>query len=280
MSNIDPVLLVRSISEAQAKIILALLFQRGGMTIEELERRTGIGRKALYRACDDLAGAPFNMLVKQTGQRGRLFWSASSALLPMIADAYFQLPGEASGPRSLEILPSDDFQLGPEAPGQTQEEPIFEENDVIFAPGEASGPRSKGSIRLMIDDSNNLNINQSSINPRENFPTCTKLLEAMISLFGDNLDATEIPADTPPKLLMAWIVKAYGDRTRITSPLGLIRARLRAKSPRSLPRDWQDRLPGDFLREIGIDPPPQLFSDDADPVTASVEKWLGRSLDV
>ncbi len=137
-----------------------------------------------------------------------------------------------------------------------------------------------GSIRLMIDESINLIDKQSSINPKENFPTCAKLLDAMMTLFGDALSISEIPADTPPKLLLAWIVKAYGDRDRIASPLGLIRARLKARSPRSLPKDWQERLPGDYLREIGIEPPPELFTSGTDAITASVEKWLGRRIDV
>jgi hypothetical protein len=80
-------------------------------------------------------------------------------------------------------------------------------------------------------------------------------LKSLELLFGDTLDISDIPKGTPPKLLLAWIDKAYHDRKRINSPLGLIRARLKTKTPRSLPKDWQDRLPGAYLEEIGVNLP-------------------------
>jgi hypothetical protein len=271
--GIDTVLFVRSISEAQAKIVLALLFKRGGMTIEELEQRTGMGRKSLYRACEGLAAEPYNMLVKQTGRHNRLVWAPSSALLPAIAGHYFAVPDVSQEHIYPELADGEDFQL---CRNDTTGNEIEPEN----APDVSQGPNWKGSI-MMTDELSIHSKDRSSIMnpPRENFPAVESLLEGLDVLFGDVLDISEIPAGTPAKFLLAWIVKTYHDRHKLSNPLGLIRARVMAKTPRSLPSNWQERLPGEYLAAIGVAVPlPEtcLGEDEADEAEPEAESEIER----
>jgi hypothetical protein len=260
-NTMDPTLFIRSISEAQAKIVLSLLFKRGGMTIEELERRTGIGRKALYRACGDLANEPYNMLVKQTGAHGKAFWAPSSALLPSIAGNYFAIPDVSRSPICLEV-PSDEVtQMGLEAPSEQL-------NTTKIIPGGVSGPTCAGSIMMIDDESLTKDIDSSSIMnpPNKKLPGMQLLLDGLEILFGDTLDFSDLPYGTNSQQLLAWIVKAYSDRKRLSSPLGMIISRLKKHSPRSLPKDWQDRLPNEYLVAIGVPQrSPEEISDRQDP---------------
>lgn len=251
---------VRSLSGTMAKILLVFLFERGGMTLEELAYRTGVrDLKTLRLACRDMARPEMGFLVSQSGAHGKETWLPAGALLPKIRQAYF--PERGNPPICFE---NPEIQNGgiPRSAGIKQPE-LLSENapERGFPPiclentSQNGGiPRSAPGSIMMIDESLNHQNQESSImNPGEKL-TVAILLNAVESLFGDTLDPSEVPADSSPELVLSWIVKVYQDRNRLKSPLGLLRARLCAKAPRSLPKDWQDRLPGEFMAAIGLHP--------------------------
>jgi DnaD/phage-associated family protein len=192
------------------------------------------------------------MLVKQTGPHNRTVWMPSSTLLPIFRESYL-LP---------DVHQSDNW-----------EEPELSQLYITCTTGAENGSKTvpdvlqsdncAGSIRLMIDD-----LNSSSSGEISEFPILEKILTAMNKLRGmvfqgqyredipwESLSLEDFDKRTPPKLALAWVVKAYGDRTRMPNPVGLVFKRLRDGSFRSLPANWQERLPGEYLLALGIQPP-------------------------
>ena len=238
MPQIDPILFVRSISAAQARLVLALLLGQinsacSGLSVEELEYRTGVGRKALYRACDELCAAPYNLLVRRSAAHNRAIWELSEAL-------------------------AERAQMGSKAPtGAAQPE-----NAV---PVGAQGPNCAGSIRLIDEPMNDVDEEEQ---PAENLPALQNILEGLSVLRGmrsgsrynpalawESPCLADVPGRTPARLALAWVVKAYANRERLQSPVGLVLTRLKTCAARSLPADWQQRLPAEYLRAIGLTPP-------------------------
>ena len=280
---------IRSLSPAMAKVLLVFLFERGGMTIDELASRTGLNdRHTLYRACHDLADPSYGMLVKQTGAHGKDTWLPAGALLPMIRGAYFADPDGGNSTTWIETGPAQQIQMVENPPSGFKENRSGGGISTTCAPKKPQmveiPPPETGSIRLIEEDS--LNINDKDLLQSEpeksDLPPVEKLLEAMSVLRGrkgnpdfpwESPGAADIPRGTSPRLCLAWIVKSYCDREGLRNPVGVICARLRARTARSLPKNWQERLPAEFLAEIGIEPE---VSEPVDRVTQAVEEFLRR----
>ena len=247
---------IRSLSPAMAKVLLVFLFERGGMTIDELISRTGINdRHVLSRACRDLADPAYGILVSQVGAHGRVTWLPAGNLLPELRQQYFANPDGRNHAIWIEEQPAPQIQMAGITPSES-------ENSPILPPAGRNHAICAGSIMMTDESIINQSKESSIINPQEKIPPVETLLSAMEILFGDVLDLSEIPNNTPPKLLLAWIVKGYQDKSKLANPLGLIRSRLKAKSPRSLPANWRDRLPGEFLRAIGLAEAARVAIDD------------------
>jgi DnaD/phage-associated family protein len=252
---------VRSLSFAQAKILLVMLVERGGLTAEELAFRTGIkDMKTLRAACKELARSEFGLLASQSGAHGRVTWIPSGLLLPLTRSAYFDEP--ESPPLLTQIgdfpLPDDEQFIIDDIPDRGFS-PTWNENQVS---DRGKSPICEGSIRLMIDD-----LNSSSSGGGENleFPILEKILTAMNVIRGmkfqgkyneslpwESLSQAEINPKTHPKLALAWVVKAYTDRERLNNPVGMVLTRLKTGAFRSLPENWQERLPGEYLMALGV----------------------------
>jgi DnaD/phage-associated family protein len=243
---------VRLLSGTMAKIVLVMLFEHGGMTIDELSYRTGIrDLKTLRLACKDLTRSDTGLLVSQTMSHGREVWSRGDKLLPLMRDAYFQIPERGNPPTCID---AEVIQNG----GIPRSD---DENGLFLLPERGNPPTCTGSInqidRLIEDD-------KEEPAP-EKFPTLAKILEGLNILRGMKVgghydanmlwlapDASSIPEKTPAKLALAWVVKTYSDRARLVNPVGQIITRLRSGSSRSLPENWQERLPTEYLRAIDM----------------------------
>ncbi len=262
--SIDASTFVRSLSGAQAKIILVLLVERGGLTVEEISFRSGIKDvKTLRAACKELARSEFGLLVTQTGAHGKVTWFPSGLLLPFVREAYFDQNPQPMLQGGENPLSESDLLIIDAVP-ERGKSPLCHDDQ---APERGKSPLWTGSIRLMIDESSSCS---SSANG-EKFPTLETILDAMSTLRGmkvqgrydaqmpwESLSASALPEKTPAKLALAWVVKAYGDRQRLNNPVGMVLSRLKAFEPRSLPANWQERLPAECLQALGIATQPPL----------------------
>ena len=276
MSGVD----VRLLSGTMAKILLVFLFERGGMTIDELSYRTGVrDLKTLRLACKDFERQDMGLLVAQRGEHGKEVWMPAGALLPEVRDAYFPVPERGKPPLCIEM---DENQNG----GNPRSE---DENEVILAPERGKPPLCKGSDRLIdintnkINKINNLQSEPENENPKNGLPPYPKIIEGVCVLRGKKGDPdylwespsiTDLPRETTAAQFLAWVVKAHGDRERLDSPVGMICRRLRSKTTRSLPKNWRERLPVEFLDEIGVEHAEVETVDNSSKILSAVERFM------
>ena len=265
-------LVIRSLSPAMSKILLAFIFCSRAMTVDDIRTQTGLNdRHTIYQACRDLADPAYGMLVKQTGEHGKDVWIPAGALLPMMRSSYFGAGGGGNSTTWLETQPMQHFQMveippsGNEKDGQKAPKTADYESQIsqlVEIP-----PAETGSIMMMIDESLTTTESSSIMNPKtEKQPTTETILGNMEILFGCALDPGDIPADVQPVLILAWIYKAFQDRKNLKNPCGMIRARLASHSPRKLPKNWQEHLPVEYLEAIGmaIKPAGVVIQDEPD----------------
>lgn len=268
----DATTFVRSLSWAQAKIILVLLVERGGLTVDELSFRTGIkDLKTLRAACKELARSEFGLLVSQSGAHGRQTWMPAGLLLPMVKQAYFGQKQQPLLSQTGGIPLSDGAELLVENEPERGLSPLWDEKQV---PERGNPPVWMGSIRL-IDEP----LSSCSTEPvfEPDFPTLENILNSLSVLRGMKVQSvyrSDVPWEslsteglerTPPKLALAWVVKAYNDRERLSNPVGMVLTRLKSFAFRSLPQNWQERLPCEYLQALGLPqlplPEPQTADD-------------------
>lgn len=256
----DPGLFLRSLDGSMAKVVLALLFERGGMTVEELELRTGLSAKTLRKSLHTLASSMYGMVASQRGAHGRVLWMPSNALLPafrqgLALDAGRQAALEDQGQNG-KVFPSDnepEIQSGRFFPSGDENDA---QNGKFFPSGASRVEDSShlaGSSLINDDDESILNLDSSSSEPaeRKNLPSCETLLGHLGLLFDQELDTTGLPvAQMNRGHVLGWIIKAWQDRQRLSNPLGLLRSRLAQRAKRSY-GNWRV-LPDAYLVAVGM----------------------------
>jgi hypothetical protein len=96
MNNKDQaVLFMRTLDDIQLRVLIILMIDRGGLTMDEmLFRANKKDRKLMDRACAQLSTPPYCMIVKQPGQHNKFVWMPTDALLPFTKSLYFGGAGD------------------------------------------------------------------------------------------------------------------------------------------------------------------------------------------
>ena len=259
----NPMMFVRSLKGAPASVLLGMILTRQTMTVTKLCTYTGYKSDAIREAVLVLSG--YELIHEGRRAHGESFYTVGEGI-------QFLLPG--IDPTKTEsdlilICPNDDpNQNRIKTDSGDTDEVINHQNSLQNRIKTDSESQKEGSIMMMIDDSISFKNNHHQSEPG---PKLETVLESLDLLFGDNLDIEDVGENVPVNLALAWIVKTYHDRHNLNNPIGLIKARLRARSKRSLPKDWQERLPNSYLAAIG-------FVTDPTPTT-SEEEYYSAALD-
>lgn len=123
--------------------------------------------------------------------------------------------------------------------------------------------KKQGSIKRIEEESQLIQVFPPQSEPADEFPTLEQLFEHLDLIFQDPKThvpieppgVDQVPGGTPARLALAWIVKAYVDRDRLTKsgPMGLVLARLKSGTRRGLKLSTaQERLPDEYLDAIGL----------------------------
>lgn len=272
----NPMMFVRSIKGAPASVLWVLVLVRRSLTLRDLIAYTDYHADKLRAAIDVLTG--YELVKTDKLAHGESIFSIGAGYQYLISGIGPALIGNpehdligfcAEDDEIQNTIKSDSGAEIPEKQGQNT------------IKSDSGGPK-QGSI-MMIDDESLIINDSSSIRTRETLPNLEILLEATELLFGETLDFCDLPAGTTSAQLLPWLVKGWHDRNRLKNPLGMIRVRVRSGTPRSLPKNWQERLPSDFLKAIGVitqsapvEPDP---ADEPEPeiIAAEVDAPIGRA---
>jgi hypothetical protein len=143
---------------------------------------------------------------------------------------------------------------------QNSDKKAGKNGDFLQKPVSGSGKSEAETGSIMIDDDELINSKKHEINHQSEpasekiiFPKLAVILEKLDMLFGESLGMDAIPADTSPKLALAWISKLWVDFKRpgstLNNPHGVLVRRLKAKEPRKL---HLEVLPDEYLVSIGL----------------------------
>jgi hypothetical protein len=91
MSNKDQaILFMRTLDDIQLRILVILMIDRGGLTMDEmLFRANKKDRKLMDKACAQLSNPPYCVIVKQRIQHNKFVWMPTDTLLPFTKSLYF-----------------------------------------------------------------------------------------------------------------------------------------------------------------------------------------------
>jgi hypothetical protein len=278
MTEINTDIFLRSIDGSTAKVILAFLFNRGGMTLEELQIRTGLDPKTLSKSVKLLSSSVYQMLSSQRGDHGRITWLPVRSLLPGLSSVWFGISDRENFPicedGRVEQLGSGRENL------PTWSEKTGSESENL--------PTWAGSD--LIDDDPFSKNHHQRFEPGPALPDPENLLSAIGALRGklndseyqwEPLSIGDLPKGITSIEILAWIVKVYKDRERLRTPEGLLRIRLIQRAKRNLYPGWDKRLPVEFLSFIGfasIEGEP-LGDDPDEPAETENERFPDPELD-
>ena len=279
-ANLSVDIFIRSIDGSMAKIILAMLFKRGGMTIDELELRTGLDSKTLYKSMKVLGSELYQMVVSQTGAHGKVTWFPTSALLIGVEQAYFNTPDR-------EILPLCTGEPNVLISPDREKVPLCEENPVENVPEWKNIPT--WTLKKLEEESSLFKEKDSSSSLRDagkistNSPTVEELLEASEFLFEQPVVKRGLPVEKlTPGIVLGWLAQVYDKPGHLNVPASMVYSRLReGEMPKRKYLDEPEKyLPKNFLIEVGLAEPetplePEPEREDAEEPLSREEQFPG-----
>lgn len=224
MDSTEAKMFVRSLNNSSAKIIMAFVFARHALDVQELREWTGIRkRETIYDALDDLRA--LGKVEKQTLAHGRHVWLPAGDLLP----GFFQMSEK-----------------------RTSELPDVRTPDTTTLLGGGE------SIKLIDSKLTNTPPDQESekgtSETAEQFPGIKEILQHTDKLFDGSVVSSKDLDDREPLYALAWCAYAYREKRKLSGPGGLVRARLMDDQvpPEWAKHQWQETLPADFLEALGL----------------------------
>jgi hypothetical protein len=264
----NPMMFVRSIKGAPSSVLWVLVLVRQALTVNQLCAYTGFKPDAVRDAVNVLKG--YELVVENKRAHGEAIYSIGKGyqcLLPGIDPEVLGRIEQQAIPESVlnGFCPEDQQEKGAEETIQSPFKSNSEPEKGGFS-GQNPIKTDSGTGSIMIDDDDSINQNKEIHHQSE--PEKILKLEVVLKnltiLFGDDLTVDEVPKETSAELALAWAAKLFKDFKRpgstLRNPIGTLRLRLNAKTPRKL---HLDNLPDEFLEAIGLKvtrcPSPSVF---------------------
>lgn len=229
MDNQYAKMFVRSLTNSSAKIVMAFMFARTALDVQELREWTGLKRETIYDGLEDLRA--LGKLERQTLAHGRHVWLPAGDLLPG-----FQMSEKGT----------PEIQMSEKRTPELPDVQISDTTTLI----EGGGLINSESVNLIPSSLND----QESEKRTSELPDVVEILQHTDLLFDGALVVSRGLEDRDSRYALAWCAYAYRERSKLNGAGGLVRNRLLENKvpPEWAQERWQETLPCDFLEALGL----------------------------
>ncbi len=228
METSEAKMLVRSLNNSTARILMAFVFARTALDVKQLRDWTGMKRETIYNALEELKS--IHKVQDQAVAHGRRVWLPAGDLLP--------------GFRQMSETGTPEIQMSPKRTPELPDVPKKEDETLLVGGG--------------LKDSELINLTppptQVSAERTSELPDVLEILRHTDLLFDGDLVMSRDLADREPLYALAWCAYAYSRKSKLDGPGGLVRKRLMDNEapPEWAKQQWRDVLPNDFLEALGL----------------------------